>query len=113
MTENENERATELGDAIEAVRQGLLKAAAQGSDDLRFLVKETELEFIVELRKTGSTGAGVKAWVLSGDGRLERSAGQTNRLTVRLGILAPESHPIDETHFGDKKDKGHPGPRQM
>ncbi|MEU5534422.1 trypco2 family protein [Streptomyces sp. NPDC020362] len=90
----------ELGDAIEAVRLGLERAAAQGEGHLlRFTVESVELELAVELRRSGAAGGGVKAWVVSADARHERARTRTQRMKVTL--KAAGSVPIcDSTDTG-------------
>ncbi|WP_394814358.1 trypco2 family protein [Streptomyces dubilierae] len=75
----------ELGEAIEAVRRGLEWAAAQGDGHaLRFTAESVQLEFALELRRSGAAGGGVKAWVVSMDGRSERGSTSSQRITVCL-----------------------------
>ncbi|MFF7330297.1 trypco2 family protein [Streptomyces sp. NPDC090306] len=75
----------ELGQAIEAVRKGLAWAADQGgSSSVRFLVDTVTLELTVELRHTASAGGGMRAWVVTAEGRGERAAANTQRITVVL-----------------------------
>ncbi|MEV0743211.1 trypco2 family protein [Streptomyces sp. NPDC050549] len=86
----ESSDATELWEAIEAVREGLQRATNAGRDaELRFVVQKVELEFAVELKRSVGSDAGVKAWVLSAGGRAERSVGQSHRMTVELGLADP------------------------
>ncbi|MFI1133781.1 trypco2 family protein [Streptomyces althioticus] len=84
---NEEQDALELGEAIEAVRRSLEWATAQGEGrSIRFLAESVQLEFVVELRRSGSAGGGVKAWVASAEGRSERAATHSQRVTVNLTV---------------------------
>ncbi|MYR59556.1 hypothetical protein GTY54_26075 [Streptomyces sp. SID625] len=84
---------TELSEAIRAVRTGLTTAQQDGTDaSIRFTVKEIVLDLGIEIRKTAAAGGGVKAFVVSGEARGERSAATTHRLTVTLDV-APEDSP--------------------
>ncbi|MEU8294091.1 trypco2 family protein [Streptomyces pseudogriseolus] len=79
--------ALELGEAIEAVRRSLEWATSQGEGHgIRFLAESVQLEFAVELRRSGSAGGGVKAWVASAEGRSERGATHSQRVTVNLTV---------------------------
>jgi hypothetical protein len=65
----------ELGDAVAALRDELLRAAARGSDaGLQFAVGPIELSFEVELRRDAKAKAGFKAWVVTGE--VEAGAGR-------------------------------------
>ncbi|MEU0924531.1 trypco2 family protein [Streptomyces malaysiensis] len=56
----------ELADAVAAVRDELLEAAARGvGQDLAFKVGPVQLEFTVELRADAKAKAGFKAWVIN------------------------------------------------
>lgn len=78
---------TELCEAITAVREGLT-AAQQGGDGspIRFTVKEITLDLGIELRRTTAAGGGVKAFVVSADGRSEHVNATTHRMTVTLEV---------------------------
>ncbi|MFI1170111.1 trypco2 family protein [Streptomyces melanogenes] len=81
---------TELSEAIEAVRAGLLAAQQERpAPDIRFTVKEVVLDFVIEIRKTAAASGGIKAYVVGADARRERSAGQTHRMTVTLHTDGP------------------------
>ncbi|MFF2204292.1 trypco2 family protein [Streptomyces sp. NPDC058145] len=82
-----DDRATELSEAIEAVRAGLQTAAEAGAGEgLRFQVEQVELELTVELRRSARGGTGVQAWVVRADAGRERSAGSTHRLKIVLQV---------------------------
>jgi hypothetical protein len=75
----------ELADAVAAVRDELLEAAARGAgSDVRFGVGEVVLEFTVELREDSTAKAGIKAWVVTAG--VEGSSGRadTHRVSVTL-----------------------------
>ncbi|MEU5275134.1 trypco2 family protein [Streptomyces asoensis] len=99
---------TELGEAIEAVRRSLAWAACQGEDSaVRFTVDTVQLEFAIEVRRTGTAGGGVRAWVVSADGRDERARTSTQRITVCLrGDDALISSEGDGKRFGPDPDAG-------
>ncbi|MFI1719746.1 trypco2 family protein [Streptomyces sp. NPDC020489] len=84
MTDNR----IELADAVQAVRDELITAAARSTGhDLAFEVGDIELEFDVELRKETKGGTKVKAWVV--EAGADGSAGTTraHRVTVTLQAL--------------------------
>jgi Trypsin-co-occurring domain 2 len=75
----------QLVDAVAAVRDELLTAAARGSgQDVVFAVGAIELEFAVELRKDAKAKTGFKAWVVSAD--VEAGAGHTSRHRVTVSL---------------------------
>ncbi|WP_433040358.1 trypco2 family protein [Dactylosporangium sp. CS-033363] len=81
----------ELADAVAAVREELLEAAARGADqDLRFAVGTIELEFAVELRTDAKAKAGFKAWVVSADAETGLTRGRTHRVKVQLNPQLPD-----------------------
>lgn len=80
----------ELGDAVAAVREELLHAAARGiGQSVQFLVGPIELEFTVELRQDAKAKAGFKAWVISGDAEGGLSRGRTHRVSMTLTPVRP------------------------
>jgi len=75
----------ELADAVAAVRDELLTAAARGAGtDVEFVVGPVELEFAVELRADTKAKAGFKAWVVSGDVEAGVARARTHRVKVTL-----------------------------
>ncbi len=81
---------TELSQAIAAVRAALTAAQQDGAGtEIRFTVKEIVLDFSIEIRSSASAGGGVKALVVSGEARGERSEGAAHRVTVTLGVDGP------------------------
>ncbi|MFF3087639.1 trypco2 family protein [Streptomyces nojiriensis] len=75
----------ELADAVAAVRDELLEAAARGAgQDLAFKVGPVELEFAVELRTDAKAKAGFKAWVVTGDVEAGVARARTHRVKVTL-----------------------------
>ncbi|WP_235057958.1 trypco2 family protein [Yinghuangia soli] len=83
----------ELADAVAALRDELLDAAARataartaaaGAPDLEFAVGPIEMEFEVELRRDASAKAGFKAWVLSGETSAGIAQTRTHRISVSL-----------------------------
>ncbi|MGW6839460.1 trypco2 family protein [Streptomyces sp. NPDC054958] len=80
----------ELADAVAAVRDELLEAAARGAgQDLEFKVGPVELEFAVELRADAKVKAGFKAWVVSGDVETGAARARTHRVKVMLTPQRP------------------------
>jgi len=93
----------ELADAVAAVRDELLVAAARGVDqEIAFAVGPIELEFAVELRADAKAKAGFKAWVLA-SAEVEAGAGRTSthRVKVTLTPKRPDG--------GDLSISGEPG----
>ncbi|GAA2779557.1 hypothetical protein GCM10010441_00250 [Kitasatospora paracochleata] len=79
------EQKVELADAIEAIRQELLDAAARGAGQpIQFEVGPVQLEFTVELKKDARAKGGVKAWVLSGDLEAGVAHGRVHKVSVTL-----------------------------
>ncbi|SDH91815.1 hypothetical protein SAMN05192558_103313 [Actinokineospora alba] len=75
----------DLASAIEAVRAGLVEAqrAGQGKP-LSFAVGKVEIEFGGEVKTVVGGGGGVKFWVVSVDGKGERSSAATHKVRVEL-----------------------------
>lgn len=85
---NDREGRIELADAVQAVRDELIAAAARGiGQDVEFEVGDIELEFAVELRKEAKGGLKVKAFVVEAglDGGV--SSTRTHRVKVALKAL--------------------------
>lgn len=79
----------ELADAVAALRDELLTAAAKGvGAGMNFEVGPIELSFEVELRRDAKAKAGFKAWVVTGD--VEAGAGHTRKQRVTM-TLTPKS----------------------
>ncbi|KUN93212.1 trypco2 family protein [Streptomyces caeruleatus] len=75
----------ELADAVQAVRDELITAAARSSgQDVIFEVGDIELEFGVELRKEVKGGVKVKAWVVEAGANAGGGTTRTHRVTVTL-----------------------------
>lgn len=75
----------ELGDAVAAVRDQLLDAAARGAgEDVRFVVGPIELSFEVELRADAKAKGGFKAWVVTGGVEAGGSRARKQKVTVTL-----------------------------
>jgi hypothetical protein len=86
----------ELADAVAAVRDELLVAAARGVDqEIAFAVGPIELEFAVELRADATAKAGFKAWVLA-SAEVEAGVGRasTHRVTVTLTPKRPDGRDL-------------------
>ncbi|SPF05243.1 trypco2 family protein [Streptomyces sp. MA5143a] len=84
MTENR----IELADAVQAVRDELITAAARSSgQDVIFEVGDIELEFSVELHKEIKGGLKVKAWVVEAGVDGGGDSTRTHRVAVTLKAL--------------------------
>ncbi len=74
-----------MADAVAAVRDELLEAAARGvGQNLAFKVGPVGLEFAVELRADAKAKAGFKAWVVTGE--VEAGAGRSRTHRVRVAL---------------------------
>jgi hypothetical protein len=83
-----NDDRIELADAVQAVRDELLTAAARSSgQDVTFEVGDIELEFTVELRKEVRTGLKVKAWIAEAGVDGGGGSTRTHRVAVTLKAL--------------------------
>jgi hypothetical protein len=78
----------ELADAVQAVRDELITAAARasGQQDVTFEVGDIELEFSVELRKEIKGGVKVKAWVV--EAGVDGGGGSTRAHRVKVTLKA-------------------------
>jgi hypothetical protein len=84
-----------LSDAVAALRDELLSAAASGvGSDIEFEVGPIELEFAVELKADGKAKLGFKAWVISGDVEAGGSRANTHRVKLTLTPRGPEGADI-------------------
>ncbi|MDG4834171.1 hypothetical protein O7627_33440 [Solwaraspora sp. WMMD1047] len=98
----------ELADAVAAVREELLHAAALGiGQPVKFLVGQIELEFAVELRQDAKAKAGFRTWVVSGDVEGGLSRGRTHRVSVTLTPIRPDGR--DWLVAGDSARPDGPG----
>lgn len=85
----------ELSDAIGVVREQLVSAQLAGrrvvaGRALSFAVGKVSLEFTGEVKKVAGGGGGVKFWVLTADGKAERSSGVAQKVTVELIPQGPD-----------------------
>jgi hypothetical protein len=81
----------ELAVAIEAVRGELMAAQRAGlGKQLTFMVGKVEVEFVGEMKTVTGGSGGVKFWVVSADGKAERSRAGTHRLKVELIPRGPD-----------------------
>ncbi|GAA4412536.1 trypco2 family protein [Actinokineospora soli] len=79
----------ELADAVQALRDELIEAAARANTaGVGFVVGPIELEFAVELKADAKLKTKFKAWVVSADVEAGVSRGRTHRVKV---TLTPES----------------------
>jgi Trypsin-co-occurring domain 2 len=80
--------AVGLAEAIATVRVELERAIAEGEQSaLAFRPGPVEMEFQVTFSKTGSTEAGVRAWVVTAGAKGQLSNSQTHRLRLSLTPL--------------------------
>lgn len=80
------ENRVSLAEAINQLRQELVKAKAGGSGkDVQFEVEDAEIEFQVGMTKEGGAGGSVSFWVFSleATGKLASEVVQTLRLKLR------------------------------
>lgn len=85
----------ELSEAIEAVREQLIKAQATGrrsgtANELTFAVGKVLVEFTGEVTKTVGAGAGIRFWVVNADATGARASGTSQKVTVELTPLSPD-----------------------
>ncbi|MFJ9690606.1 trypco2 family protein [Kitasatospora sp. NPDC101183] len=73
-------------EAIAAVRDELIAAAAQGGEhpDVVFAVGPVEMEFEVELRADAKAKAGFKLWAVGAETEAGLSRGRTHRVSFSL-----------------------------
>ncbi|GGO89566.1 trypco2 family protein [Wenjunlia tyrosinilytica] len=75
----------ELAKAVQAVRDELMEAAADGAGKrLRFEVGEIQMEFAVELRRDKRVKGGVKAWVFTADADRGSGSAHTHKVAFTL-----------------------------
>lgn len=108
-----------LADAIDAVRAELRKAqdAGRGSD-VRFTVGTVEVEFAVEVVKSGGGEASVKVFsVVSVGGKGAVSRGETNRVKVVLNPTGVRGEPFEvgssQNHRPDAAEQAVEGPTSV
>jgi hypothetical protein len=75
----------ELSVAVQAIRDELLQAAADGVDkEVRFEVGPIQMEFEVEIRREIGARGGVKAWLLSASADTKRTSTRSHRISFTL-----------------------------
>lgn len=88
-------RDLELAEAVEAIRNELLNAAARGAgNDVTFQVGPIQMEFTVELRRDVRARGGIKAYVLSGEVDAGRSRTRTHRVSFTLEPRRADGDPL-------------------
>ncbi|MEU2630399.1 trypco2 family protein [Kitasatospora sp. NPDC007106] len=98
----------ELANAVAAVRDELLGAAARGAgQNLQFKVGPVELEFAVELRVDAKAKAGFKAWVVTAGA--EGGAARSRTHTVKLTLTPQNADGTDVMVHGDSNRDEGPG----
>lgn len=77
-----------LAEAIRSLRVELSKAMQEGEGQgLRFRVQPVELEFELAVTNGKGGGGGVRFWMISAEGKLDRSTTATHRLKLSLAPL--------------------------
>jgi hypothetical protein len=81
----------ELTEAVAALREELLDAAARGAGQgIGFAVGPIEMEFAVELRADARARTGFKAWVVTVEAEAGGSRASTHRVKVTLTPKQPD-----------------------
>jgi hypothetical protein len=89
---NGNDEFPSLAETIAAVRRELSVAQAAGQGQaVQFRTGPVELEFDVAVTRTRCGQAGVQIWVLTLGGKLDREHATTQRITVTLQPVNPET----------------------
>ncbi|KKZ69545.1 hypothetical protein XF35_39785 [Streptomyces platensis subsp. clarensis] len=106
----------ELADAIAAVRDQLVDAAARATGQpVGFEVGDIQMEFTIELRKELKGGTKVKAWVVEAGADASRTRGETHRVSFTLkprntatggAWLVGNEEEADLSGFGRAGDQG-------
>lgn len=74
-----------LAAAVAAVRDELLKAAAQGAgSEVRFAVGEITLEFEVVLKEDATSKVGFSPWVVAGERSRVKEHADTHRVSLKM-----------------------------
>ncbi|MFD1934405.1 MULTISPECIES: trypco2 family protein [Nonomuraea] len=74
-----------LADTIQALRQELITAMADGQDQpVRFHVESVDLELQVAVTASAEASAGIKFWVLSANGKASASTTSTHTVSLHL-----------------------------
>jgi hypothetical protein len=93
-----------LAETIAAVRRELNVAQAAGvGEPVQFRVGPVELGFEIAVTRTGGGQAGVQVWVLTLGAKGELAHASTQRITVTLQPVDPETGQdaqIGDTHTG-------------
>jgi hypothetical protein len=84
-----SDESVELSEAIEVVREQLIKVQGTGrrsgtAGELTFVVGTVSVEFTGEVKRTVGVGGGVKFWVVNADAKGERASGTSQKVTVEL-----------------------------
>ena len=85
----------ELAEAIEAVREQLIKAQDAGrtsgaADNVVFEVGTVSVEFTGEVTRTVGASGGIKFWVVNSEAKGERASGTTQKVTIELTPQYPD-----------------------
>ncbi|MDI2127207.1 trypco2 family protein [Yinghuangia seranimata] len=101
--------SVELADAVQAVRDGLLAAAARGAGQaMGFEVGPIRMSFTVEIRREKTGKGGAQAWVVSGERGTTKTEGFVQQIEFTLtprdlttgdGYLIAADEPADTSEF--------------
>ncbi len=85
----------ELSDAIGVVRKQLISAQLASRRDadsevLTFAVGKVSIEFSGEVKTIAGGSGGIRFWVVTAEGKGERSTGGTHKVTIELIPQTPE-----------------------
>lgn len=85
----------ELSDAIGVVREQLVAAQTDGRQTvvgqvLTFAVGKVSIEFAGEVKRVAGGSGGVKFWVVTADGKGERTSSASHKVTVELVPQTPQ-----------------------
>jgi hypothetical protein len=91
-----------LSKVLIQLRKDLLDAQKEGEGrDLRFVVRDVEVELQVVATAEAEVGGGVRVWVLSAEGGGKAGETVTQTLRLKLGPVDKDDHPAkiasDET----------------
>jgi hypothetical protein len=77
-----------LAEAIRSLRAELTQAMQEGEGQgLRFKVDPVELEFELAVTSTKGVGGGIKFWVVTAEGKLDKATATTHRIKLSLKPL--------------------------
>jgi hypothetical protein len=103
MSRNSGDGTEPIGiaEAVDHLRDELLRARADGGDGLEFQVGPVELEFSVEMRREGKGKTGLKAWVVSAGA--ERSVSQASVHRLKFVLTPRDTRTGGAYHVADDR----------